>query len=140
MTTREFAAKIIEEHFLGNIDHLKSGWGHNFNAEFKDRRDNTYTAIRLVLEFWEYPKDNIQELILWLRNEELKAPHYIRSALAWNLYYSLAKDQTEREMRKIDKKDEMFSLLRHIELHSFSRLSPEQQERLTKITRYILEI
>lgn len=138
MTTREFAARIIEEHFTQTIDHLKSGWGHNFNADFKDRRDNTYAAIRLILEFWNYTKDSTSLLIAWLKEPQLETPWNSSSMLAWNLYYSLMKEQTEYELRLADKKNEMFSLLRSIELNKqLKLLTEEQQKRLITITSYI---
>lgn len=139
MTTREFAAKIIEEHFKEGIDHLKSGWGHNFGKEYIDRRDNTYTAISLILRYWNDEEGSINLLIHWLKEEKLTIPWNTASYLAWNLYYSLNPNQTDRDLRIADKGSSMFSLLRSIELNSqIDHLNPEQQERLKSITSYII--
>lgn len=142
MTTREFAAKLFTEHFIDkSINHLHSGWGHNFNSEFKDRRDNTYAAISLILKYWDADKENtgIGRLIAWLQEPSLTTPWNVCSTLAWNLYYSLTKDQTEHELRCFDKKRDMYSLLRSIEINGqLSLLTEDQQKRLTDITSFIM--
>lgn len=139
MTCREFCAKLLTEHFVDkSINHLHSGWGHNFNAEFQDRRDSTYVAIRLILRFWNNEEGSINTLIAWLHEPNLGHPWNSSSTLAWNLYYSLYPFSTERDLRLIEKRASMYSLLRNIELsNKFDLLTPEQKNRLTDITTYI---
>lgn len=142
MTTREFAAKLLTEHFVDkSIDHLHSAWGHNFNSEFKDRKDSTYTAISLILRYWHLSKENtsINLLIAWLQEPVLCKPFNSCSYLAWNLYYSLCPEPTEIELRKRDQLSSMYSLLRHIELNkAFDCLDDGEKQRLTEITKYII--
>jgi len=141
MTVREFAAEIFNDHFTNKIDHLKSGWGHNFNHEFKDRKDNTYTAIFLVLNYWKPTDEQLKVLVNWLRLPLISfqyPPSSIGCHLIYNLYYSFDEAKSEYIIKARSKSTQMFSLLRSIEINGqIEFLTADQKSRLLDITKFI---
>ena len=96
MTKRQFAAKIIKEHLMGQFDHSKNAWGHNFNHLYGEKGDHSYLAISLVLEYYPKDEDSVTKLLTWFQMKEpLTTPFCIPEKtknLLWNLYYSFKED------------------------------------------------
>jgi hypothetical protein len=89
MTAKEFAIKLLKEQFVDkSIDHRKSNWGHNFHSHPIYGSSEAYTALQLIILYWDKADDSIGLLIRWLEEDKLVNPFNSSSILAWNLYFS----------------------------------------------------